>query len=191
MKDIHQILAEAGFTVPADKKEAFENGLRENYKTIAEVNKITAARDSAQSQLQNVQNLLDTKTAEYDELKSAAGDDSKLQETINKMKSDFETEKENLKTDYQKQLKRSTIANKIISDYRPNDVNDILGHLDLEKVTVDGDNITGLTEQMDALKESKAYYFEAQAKEKGSGLDHGGDGGIDESAIRKAAGLKD
>lgn len=51
MKDIHAILSGIGFTVPEDKKADFDKVLRENYKTIDEVGKIEAARDTYKGQL--------------------------------------------------------------------------------------------------------------------------------------------
>lgn len=43
MKNIYKILADCGLEVPQDKKEAFDNSAKENYKTVSEVSKITSA----------------------------------------------------------------------------------------------------------------------------------------------------
>lgn len=43
MKNIEAILKEAGIEIPEDKKEAFNKAVNENYKTIAEYNKLTAS----------------------------------------------------------------------------------------------------------------------------------------------------
>ena len=43
MKNIYEILADCGLEVPQDKKEAFDNSVKENYKTVTEVAKITSA----------------------------------------------------------------------------------------------------------------------------------------------------
>ena len=43
MKNIYEILADYGLEIPQDKKEAFDNSVKENYKTVTEVAKITSA----------------------------------------------------------------------------------------------------------------------------------------------------
>lgn len=45
MKDIFTILAENKVTVPDEVKETITTAVNENYKTVAEVNKITASRE--------------------------------------------------------------------------------------------------------------------------------------------------
>ncbi len=51
MKNIQEILAQYGLTVPEDKTADFEKVFKENYKTVAEVGKIENARDNFKSQL--------------------------------------------------------------------------------------------------------------------------------------------
>ena len=46
----------------------------------------------------------------------------------------------------------------------PKDVNDIMKFVDPSKVSIDGDNLIGLNEQLDAIKESKSYLFNGQEK---------------------------
>lgn len=73
--------------------------------------------------------------------------------------------------------------------------------LDMTVIKMDGENLLGLTEQLDKLKESDAYLFEAETKDdpKGNGGafvfntggNHSGGGNIDAftSALMKGAGL--
>lgn len=125
----------------------------------------------------------------------------KVQNDLNTMKAAFETEKQTMKTafeqekaDIQKkadaQLKQARVTAQIVSDYKPKDVNDIMSQIDFEKISIDGDKIVGLTEQVDPIKEAKAYLFESEKAPGASGLTHG-EGGSDLSAIRKAFGLAD
>ena len=58
MKDIFTILAENNVSVPDEVKDAITSAVNENYKTIAEVNKITTARDNYKSQLETAQTAL-------------------------------------------------------------------------------------------------------------------------------------
>ena len=51
MKDIFTILAENNVTVPEEAKSAITAAVGENYKTVAEVEKIQRARDNYKTQL--------------------------------------------------------------------------------------------------------------------------------------------
>ncbi len=57
MKNIHEILKELGIEIPADKKTEFDTAVNENYKTVAEVDKLRTARDTYKSALDDI-NLL-------------------------------------------------------------------------------------------------------------------------------------
>lgn len=58
MKNIYEILKEIGVEIPEDKKGDFDKAVIANYKTIAEVKKITTARDNYKEQLETAQNAL-------------------------------------------------------------------------------------------------------------------------------------
>lgn len=145
--------------------------------------------NALEEQLKSTQGLLDKKTEDFDALKKTAGDNEELQKQIDGLKSKYETEKTDLKNQYEEKLKASKISSSITANYKVKDVNDVISHLDMSKIEVDGDNIKGLKEQVDALKESKAYYFE-EDKGGGTGLEHGGTE-ANYNQIRKAMGLKE
>lgn len=161
-----------------DKFNELNEALKEKEGKLADTSKgdyVSSAKYNAlKTQLTETQQLLNDKTSEYDTLKQTAGDNEQLQKTIDDLKSDYETKKAELVNSYEEKLKRGKIENQIISQYKPKDVADVIPHIDFEKIKVNDDGITGLKEQMDALKESKAYYFESSqdtGKNKG-GLDH-------------------
>ncbi len=54
MKNIHELLAAIGITVPEDKKADFDTAVNENYKTVAEVDKIRTARDTYKQSLEDI-----------------------------------------------------------------------------------------------------------------------------------------
>lgn len=58
MKNIHEILAVYGLTVPEDKKAEFDTAVNENYKTVAEADKLRTARDTYKTQLDEVSGKL-------------------------------------------------------------------------------------------------------------------------------------
>ena len=140
-----------------------------------------------EGQLQSVNTALSDKTKEYDSLKEKAGDNESLKNEIERLKGEHKTNIDNLTKSYNEQLKMSAVKTEITTKYKPKDVNDIMPHIDMSKVTVDKDTITGLTEQMDPLKESKSYLF-GEDKKKKSGFEHG-DAGDDVSRVRAAFGL--
>lgn len=73
--------------------------------------------------------------------------------------------------------------------------------LDMSVIKMDGENLLGFTEQLDKLKETDAYLFEAETKDDpkdnggahffNTGGNHGGSGNIDAftNALMKGAGL--
>ncbi len=100
MKDIHKILSEVGLSVPEDKKTEFDNAVRENYKTVAEVGKITAARDNFEGQL-NAANAT---------LKKFEGiDPEKINETIQT----YKTQAEKAEKKFISQLQNDWIEKKL------------------------------------------------------------------------------
>lgn len=142
-----------------------------------------------ETQLTNTQNLLSQKNDDYDKLKESAGENETLRKQIDDMKSDIETQKTELENNYKKQLKQNVISSTIVSEFKPKDVNDIMSHIDLEKIKVEDGKVTeGLKEQVEELRKEKAYYFDNNGKVSW-GLDHNGETkNLD--AIRKAMGLK-
>lgn len=125
-----------------------------------------------EKQLGKVNSALTEKTTEYDTLKEKAGDNAELKAEIERLKAENTNTVNSLKADYEKQLKRSTVINEIQNKYHPKDVNDIIPHIDMEKISVENDNIVGLTEQITPLTESKAYLFGNEPQQNKSGLEH-------------------
>ena len=125
-----------------------------------------------EKQLGKVNSALTEKTTEYDTLKEKAGDNAELKAEIERLKAENTNTVNSLKADYEKQLKRSTVINEIQNKYHPKDVNDIIPHIDMEKISVENDNIVGLTEQITPLTESKAYLFGNEPQRNKSGLKH-------------------
>lgn len=58
MKNIENILKDLGIEIPADKKETFDKELKENYKTISEVEKLKSKNDELTSQLAEKDNSI-------------------------------------------------------------------------------------------------------------------------------------
>ena len=143
-----------------------------------------------ESQLQKLNSALNAKTAEYDALKEKAGDNQSLKDEIESLKTAHSDELESLKNSYESQLKHSAIAAEITANYKPKDIKDIMPYVDESQITVDGDSIVGLKEQLDPLKESKSYLFEEDKPMSRSGLNHNDKDDFDSQRLREAFGLK-
>ena len=69
MKNIYEILKDYGVEIPADKKADFDKAVSENYKTVAEVDKINDKLTKAQNELKETKETLDTTTTAFEDLK--------------------------------------------------------------------------------------------------------------------------
>ena len=59
---------------------------------------------------------------------------------------------------YQETKKLLKVENETIK-YGAKDFQDVKNSIDLEKVSIDGENVIGLKDQLDTLKENKSYLF--------------------------------
>ena len=105
----------------------------------------------------------------------------------------FKTTAEGEKAASAKQLIKAMAQTDLVKA-KARDIEVVMPLIDLEKVTLTDAGLEGLKEQLDTLKEAKAYLFDTEdpgqpAKGK-SGLNHGaGDGEGDDAKIRKIMGL--
>lgn len=173
-----------------EKFNELNEALKDKEGKLADLGKsdyVSSAKYNAlKTQLSDTQKLLSDKTSEYDTLKQTAGDNKELQKTIDDLKTDFETKRTELVNNYEAQLKKSKIENRIIADYKPKDIADIMPHIDLSKININDDGIAGLKEQMETLKTNKAYYFEDEKKpnDNSGGLDHKDDKDNDDPFLK-------
>lgn len=104
----------------------------------------------------------------------------------------FKTTTEGEKAASEKQLIKAMTQTDLVKA-KARDIDVVMPLIDFDKVKHTDAGLEGLTEQLDALKSSKAYLFETEETtlNKGkSGLNHGaGDDMGDEAKIRKIMGL--
>ena len=142
--------------------------------------------DALETQLNNTQSLLTSKTSELDDLIAKAGDNQALKDEIEAMKTKSQTDIANLTAQYDAKLKRAAVMAEL-TKAGANDPTDILPHLKMEAITVTDNGIVGLSDQLEPIKASKPYLFKAEqpAGQRGaSGLPHGS-GGDDTAEINK------
>ena len=111
MKNIHEILKSVGIEVPADKKEAFDKEVLENYKTVSEVNLIRGKLEKAEGERDTYKNKYDEDIKKRDadledlqkKLKNAGVDAEKLK-TLETDLATLKTTYEESKGEYEKKL---------------------------------------------------------------------------------------
>lgn len=71
MKNIHEILKGYGIEIPDDKKADFDKAVSENYKTVAEVDKINDKLTKTTDKLKETEDTLETTTKAFEDLKNS------------------------------------------------------------------------------------------------------------------------
>lgn len=113
MKNIYEILKSYGVEIPADKKEAFDKEVLENYKTVSEVEGIKGKLTTAEQERDSYKSKYDTDIKKRDDdladlkkkLKDAGADNDKLktlQADLDNLQETYNTEKDK----YEKQLEK-------------------------------------------------------------------------------------
>ena len=132
---------------------------------------------------------LEAKNTAYDDLMAKAGDNEALKQQIEALKTDNQAQLDKTTNEYEAKLKASAIKNELIKA-KAKDVKDIWGQLNIEGITYKDETLTGLTEQINTLKETKPYLFEDEKPKGKSGLNHtNNDDAADANAIRAVLGL--
>jgi len=133
------------------EKEAIDNIMAENGKdieaqkalTVAETQKVTAANDT-------IKQLQDT-------VKKFDGVD------VEKLKADLATLQQKYDADTAKLRLDNALEVALLSS-KARDTKAVRALLDIDKIKLDGDKLTGLEDQIEALKKSHDYMFEAEEK---------------------------
>lgn len=89
-------------------------------------------------------------------------DKAKDNDDVTKKIEDLEKEIENKEKEMQRIRKTNAIRFEVLKA-NPKDVNDIIPHIDDEVVKIEDGEIVGLKEQIEKLKEEKAYLFKEEA----------------------------
>jgi chromosome segregation ATPase len=125
--------------------------------------------DDVNEEKKQYKEQVDNLNKELGKLQKQLEDNQAANETIEKLKQQIKDKE----AEMEKIRKQNAIKFEVLK-YNPNDVADILPHLKEDTVTIAEDGtITGLKEQLDALKESKPYLFK-QVEPVGTGGSLGG-----------------
>jgi len=108
---------------------------------------------------------LDARDKQLAELEPKAAGNEALLQQIQKLKDD----NKNAQTEYEKKLaetQRTFALDSALSGAKVKNLKAVKALLDADKIELDGDKLTGLEEQLEALKTSDAYLFESTEETK-------------------------
>lgn len=146
-------LMELGLEEEVAKKvlEAHQESIKNKFVPIARFNELNEENKNYKTQL-------DERDTQLKELKAKAEGNEELTNKI----TELESLNNQAKEDYEKaikEIKKSTSIELKLKDEKAKNIKAVKALLDLDKVSVDGDNIIGLDEQLKTLKESDPYLF--------------------------------
>lgn len=151
MINIYELLVKYNLSIPEDKKAEFEEAFKANYKTVAEVEKITTARDNYKSQLETAQTAL----------KEFEGVDVKeLQGKIEKLNNDLAAKD----TEHQQKLADIEFHSKIdglLGKSGAKNAKAVKALLDLEALRKSTNQDTDIQSAIDTCKEENGFLFGA------------------------------
>lgn len=146
-------LMELGLNEEAAKKvlKAHQDMIKDQYIPIARFNEVNSEKKELKTQL-------DDRDTQLTDLKTKVKGNEELTTKI----SELETLNTTTKTEYEEKMKvlrKETSVELAIKDEKAKNVKAVKALLDLEKVSLDGENLIGLEEQLKTLKESDSYLF--------------------------------
>lgn len=170
MKNILQIIKDAGVELADEQSKAVEAGVKENYRTLADYDKqtkkvtdLTADRDQYKSQYETAAETLkglegkdfDAITRERDEWKAKADKaDADYQAKLAEAEAAYNRQIE--ERDFNDVLAKKLSAEKFTSDFAREGIMKLIREKGLKR---EGDTILGLDDYMKTLKESQKDAF--------------------------------
>ena len=172
MKNIYEILKAMGIEIPADKKEAFDKEVIENYKTASEVELVRAKLTNAEKERDDIKGKYDADIKQRDadlktlqsQLKDAGVDKGKLEELQNSV-ADWQTKYDTAKTEYAKQIAKQKYEFAVKENvekikFSSNSAKKaFLSDLLSKELKMEDDKILGFTDFVDAYKVTDADAF--------------------------------
>lgn len=152
MKNIHEILKSYDIEIPADKKAEFDKAVLDNYKTVAEAEKLRTARDNYKSQLDDAtQKLEGFKGVNVEELQ---GKITALTDDLANQKAAFD--KQLADRDFDDML------NTAITGSKAKNVKAVRALLDLEAIKASKNQSADIEAALKKVKEENDYLFTSE-----------------------------
>lgn len=161
-------LMEMGLDEEAAKKvlKAYQDSLKDRYIPIERFNEVNEEKKELKTQIED-------RNKQLKELKIKAAGNEELTTKITELETLNNQTKEEYETKIAALRKETSIELKL-KDEKAKNIKAVKALLDLEKVSLDGDNLIGLDEQLKALKEKESYLF-GEDSIKGRGVNPPGD----------------
>lgn len=153
MKNIFEILSANGIEVPEDKKDAVTKSVAENYKTVAEhervKNRIEVERDNYKDSLETAQNAL--KEFEGVDVKELNGKITQLTADLEKKDSDYQAKIA--------EMEFNTIVDNAIASSGAKNAKAVKALLDLETLKASKNQTEDIKNALDSVKAENDYMF--------------------------------
>lgn len=150
-----------------EDKEIIDKILDEN---SADIGRAKGELDTYKEKVTNLENDIKTKDGEITDLKSKVGDTEKLNEKISQLETDKTNLTNELNTKVSTIQKTHAIEN-TIRDSKAKNVKAVMALLDMDKITYENNELSGISEQLETLKggEDTSFLFgEAQKAPSGT-----------------------
>lgn len=183
MTNIEELLKQAGIELPEDKKADFDKNFIANYKTVAEVEKLTSSRDNLKSQLETAQTALkDFEGVDVNELK---GKITQLQTDLGAKETEYQGKIADM--EFNSQLDTA------IGSFGARNAKSVMALLDIDSLKTSKNQAEDIKNALETVKTDNDYLFTSSEPIKNAVKDTGqttiADGGL--SSLRSAMGLKD
>lgn len=146
-------LIEMGLDEETAKKvlKAYQDSLKDKYIPIERFNEVNEEKKELKTQIEE-------RDTQLKELKVKAAGNEELTNKITELENLNNQTKEEYETKIAA-LRKETSIELALKDEKAKNIKAVKALLDLEKVSLDGDNLIGLDEQLKALKEKESYLF--------------------------------
>ncbi|MBS5784078.1 MAG: phage scaffolding protein [Clostridium sp.] len=135
--------------------ESIEKIMAENGKDI---NELKTASTTAQTTIADLQKQISDRDKQLETLKKSSGDNEALQKQI----TDLQAANKTAKAEYDAQVKKLQLDSRVetaLLGAKAKNSKAVRALLDESKISLDGENVLGLHEQLEALKKDAAYLF--------------------------------
>lgn len=187
MAKLKEIIGEELFKqLSADKQKEYKDKDYEDISGGAYIPK--TEHENAQKSIKEYKKQVAERDTQLGALKDKVKDNEELTKEIDDLKA------KNAKTtsDYEEKLKMigfNSRLEKKLSDYKPKNAGLLKKALELDKLSLDGENFIGLEDQIKALKETDSYLFEEEPAG-GTGNLGGGDSGLGDDGKKLSLGAR-
>lgn len=138
-----------------EDKDIIDKILDEN---SADIGRAKGSNDELKSQITQLQTQLNDKTNEFNTLKESTKDYESLKNTITQLTTDKTNLQNELNTKVS-QIQKTHAIESGVRDAKARNIKAVLAQLDMEKITYENGELSGLSEQLETLKSGEDTSF--------------------------------